>query len=100
MSDITNKARQVLVAASAGLHALEAIGDSAKGMLSQSINSNDIAEWLHAVVAAVDAVRNGLNGGASPKDIEAAMASLRVDIVKNDREADGSIDAKFPTGHD
>lgn len=93
-------AKNILDIAASGLHGLEMVGDIASSLIPNA--DPKVLAGLHAIVAIVDSVRNGLDGTASVQDVQDRIADARAKMTSNDQSGqkaiDDAIDAKFPTG--
>lgn len=95
----SEKTVAVLAAISTGIHALEAIGDTAGALLGAGpVTTEAIHAFLEGVVAVVDGFRKGVSGTLDPATITEELEKLKAVVASNDSAADSSLDAKFPTG--
>lgn len=92
-----DKTKHVLTVVTHALTALETIGHLASGILAK--DKPEVERYvsvLSAIEAAVQSIMAGLEGNATPAQIENTLAYLRARFASNDHAADAAIDAKFP----
>jgi actin-like ATPase involved in cell morphogenesis len=95
----SDKTVAVLTAISTGIHALEAIGDTAAAMLGAGpVTTDAIHAFLSGVVAVVDGFRKGVSGSIDPSSVAAELEKLKASVASSDAAIDASLDAKFPPG--
>jgi uncharacterized protein YqhQ len=68
--------------------------------LTKNTHDNEAVGVLKVIEAIVEALQSGLHGKVTPKDVEAALTSLRLALRKNHEHAEQAIHDKFDSGDD
>lgn len=92
----SDKAKNVLDIAAAGLQGLETVGTIAAGLLGEPGLGEKIEGPLKVILAIVDSVRGGLDGSRSVEEVKDDLKDMdaKAKAVKDKIAAE--IDEKFP----